>query len=349
MSQPLVSLIVPSYNAVAYLDEFCSSVQQQTYSQIEVLIGDDGSTDDSCEKVRPYLKDTRFRLIKWGTNRGVHTGTVYLLMQARGEYWCSPGIDDVLMPRFVERRLAMLQERPDACLVHGPGDWVDQNGQPVLDDFTTRAMPKIMERMPSELGPEQALRMLVQHNIINMPSVMVRMDITRHVLPFFVPYWKWALDWYLWILLASTGFNFLWDSTVLHKYRVHLSSNSKSPKMQAIRLVESRLIPLHALKASSDFSPIAFQIWREYRRPLYFGWLVKAASLAVKGQLRPEDFYLGVNAFYGGIPHRVSIWSELLRYGITPWLHYRREQSAYKEQLIRVSGLASVNTPLFAK
>ena len=176
-----------------------------------------------------------------------------------------------------------------------------------------------------EIGPEQALRGLTQHNIINNPSVMVRMDVTRQILPFYVSYWKWAPDWQLWILLAAAGFNFLWDPAILHKYRVHAASLSQAPSRMALRKIERYLAPFHALKTASGFSAIAFRVWREFRKPLYHTWLVKAASLAVKNELRAEDFEMGMNAYYGGIPHRTNVWLELLRHGIAPWMTYRRE------------------------
>jgi glycosyltransferase involved in cell wall biosynthesis len=348
MSSPAVSIVVPTYNAASYLDEFLRSVQQQTFEDFELLLGDDGSTDNSIEIIQPYLKDPRFRLFQWKKNRGVHTGTFHILMQAQGKYWCYPGTDDVLMPDFIKRRAGILLDNPDASVVHGPGEWIDEKGEPLDSELITRGLSRLLERLPTETCPGEMLRMLVQHNFINVPSVMVRMDITKQILVFWAPYWKWALDWHLWILIASTGFNFLWDPVKLHKYRVHLTSNSVSPAMQAVRKIERHLVILQALRAASQFSLIAFRVWREYRTPLYQGWLVKAASLAVRNELLPEHFAMGVNAYYGGISHHANIRTELLRHGLTPWISYFREQQAHQKQIFRVSGLARVNHPIFS-
>src|SRR5208282_6851491 len=126
MTTPLVSLIVPSYNAARYLKPFCESILQQTFRDFEVLIGDDGSSDNSLEILQPYLRDPRFKLIRWQPNRGMHYGVLVLLNAARGRYWCPPGTDDILEPTFLERRVPLLATRPEAVLIHGPANWIDE-------------------------------------------------------------------------------------------------------------------------------------------------------------------------------------------------------------------------------
>src|ERR1035441_5800050 len=65
---PLVSIQVPAYNAARYLPGLCQSIQAQTYPHYEVLIGDDGSSDDTLTVLAPFLKDNRFRVVRWQPN-----------------------------------------------------------------------------------------------------------------------------------------------------------------------------------------------------------------------------------------------------------------------------------------
>ena len=129
-ASPLVSILVPAYNAGRYLQELCRSIQAQTYPHYEVLVGNDGSTDDTAAVVAPFLKDDRFRLLSWAPNRGLNRGWGLLCSAMRGDYWCSPGADDIYEPRFLESRVEALQANPQAFLVHGLPELIDEHGAP---------------------------------------------------------------------------------------------------------------------------------------------------------------------------------------------------------------------------
>ena len=269
MSTPAVSFIVPCYNASRYVPEFCESILAQTFRDFEVLLGDDGSTDETINSIRPFLRDPRFKLISWKPNRGMHAGLVVLLNTARGQYWCPPGSDDILDPRFLEKRLPKLAAHPEAVLIHGASNWIDEHGKPYLTDVTQRGLPELSRRLPESLPADHMLRVLLQHDIINWPSALTRTDVTRSILLYFSPHWVWAMDWMLWILLAATGYDFLWDAEPLIRWRVHSQSLSASPQRQAIRNIERKLVPLHALRTASEFSLLAKAVWIEQRTALY--------------------------------------------------------------------------------
>ena len=114
MTTPLVSILVPCYNGGRYLAQLCNSIIAQSFGDFEVLIGNDNSSDDTIEIIRPFLRDSRFKLFTWKPNRGLHLNIVFLLNNARGRYWCPPGQDDILEPRFLEKRVAQLAARPEA-------------------------------------------------------------------------------------------------------------------------------------------------------------------------------------------------------------------------------------------
>jgi glycosyltransferase involved in cell wall biosynthesis len=69
-ASPLVSILVPAYNAATYLPQLCRSLQAQTFRDFEVLIFDDGSTDNTAEVFSPFAQDPRFQLAGWKQNRG---------------------------------------------------------------------------------------------------------------------------------------------------------------------------------------------------------------------------------------------------------------------------------------
>ena len=86
MRTPLVSVIVPVYNGAASIEKCLRRIQHQTYQKLEVLVVDDGSTDDTveiCEKL--VRQDTRFRLLRQ-SHQGVAAGRNMAMRQAKGEY-----------------------------------------------------------------------------------------------------------------------------------------------------------------------------------------------------------------------------------------------------------------------
>ena len=347
MTTPVVSLIVPSYNSARYVKPFCESILAQSFRDFEVLIGDDGSTDDSVQLLQPFLRDPRFKLIRWKPNRGMHFGVVTLLNAARGQFWCPPGTDDILEPDFLERRLPKLAARPEAVLIHGPANWIDENDRPYLTDATQRGLPEVSRRFPETLAGDRMLRILLQHNILNWPSTLVRMDITRQIMPWFSPYWVWTMDWMLWILLAATGADFIWDEKPMISYRMHSGSLSGSPHRKVLRQVERKLTPFYALRAASQFSPVAKALWTEQRTTLYRWWLVTAVALRFNGALKQRDMLLAADAYRGALPHSVWLWRELVKHGVPAALQYRREKRTSRHQLFGVGGLSLIDDPLF--
>lgn len=337
---PLVSILVPAYNAARYLPEFCQSILAQTYPHYEVLIANDGSTDDTVSVLAPFLRDQRFQLIGWQQNRGLNQAWAALCARASGEYWCCPGADDVLYPTFVERRLATLQANPQAGLVHGPAEHIDESGKPCGE-------PPSLPALPERLQPPRSIAVLLQHNLIRQPSALVRMNLTRQVLPFFSGSWVYAPDWFFWILHAATGCDLLWDASVQLKYRIHSQSLTLLPSKAAARHAEVALVPLCALATGAQFSTAAAQLWERWRSTLYHRWLLRALTLRARRELKPEWFEQGAAAFYGNQNPRVSLWLEVAKHGAGAWASRLSERKASRSQRFPVSGVAQINDPVF--
>jgi glycosyltransferase involved in cell wall biosynthesis len=338
---PLVSILVPVYNATRYLAELCRSLQAQTYPHYEVLVGNDGSDDNPAAVLVPFLQDNRFRLLEWQPNRGLNQAWAVLCSAMRGDYWCCPGADDIYHPSFLEQRVALLEAHPRAFLAHGLPELIDESGAPA------RRGPRLLPNLPPQLTPPRSLQVLLQHDIINQPSAMVRASQTRKVLPFFHWSWEYSPDWFFWILHAATGFDLLWDGRVLSKYRVHSSSLSLAPEKDHLRRAEVRLVPLVALRTAAQFSQWAAADWSRWGRTLYWRWLRQAAALKARGGLRDEWVQLAAHAYYGGRGRRVSNWTEMAKHsaGVVAanLVHWR----AQKRQGFTVSGLAEIDDPIF--
>jgi glycosyltransferase involved in cell wall biosynthesis len=339
-STPLVSIQVPAYNAARYLPGLCHSIQAQTYPHYEVLIGDDGSTDDTTSVLAQFLEDTRFQIVRWQPNRGLCRGMEIMCAAMRGEYWCCTGADDLFYPTFLEKRVEMLESNPQAFLVHGRPELINESGKPVPD-----ALPLL--DLPAQLSPPRSLEVLLEHDVVNAPSVMVRSSVTRQVLPFFHWKWEYAPDWFFWILHAATGFDLLWDGRVLNKYRVHSESLTSSPSKAAMRHAEVALTPLCALAVAARFSGWAAVLWSRWRRALYHRWILRALKLRVQGRLDDQWLQQGAAAFCSHKGSRVSLWSEAIRHVPGALITRLSEGRAVRLQRFPVAGIAQVNDPLF--
>ena len=101
--KPLISIIVPVYNLEQYVETFVKSLKEQTYSNIEVVIVNDGSTDSSLDKINQYTNnDARFIIIS-KENQGVSLARKTGIEGSNGQYITFLDADDILMPEVIEK------------------------------------------------------------------------------------------------------------------------------------------------------------------------------------------------------------------------------------------------------
>jgi glycosyltransferase involved in cell wall biosynthesis len=126
---PRVSVIVPAYNAAVYLPYAIESVIAQTYSNWEIVIVNDGSTDDTCAVVESYrhrLGDKLHYIHQ--PNRGLPAARNAAIKAARGAFIALLDADDVWLPHRLERAVPVLEADPGAGLVHARVMRIDARG-----------------------------------------------------------------------------------------------------------------------------------------------------------------------------------------------------------------------------
>ena len=130
--QPLVSILIPCYNAERWIARAIESALAQTWSTTEVIVVDDGSTDNSLNVIRAF--DGR---IRWetGPNQGGNAARNRLLELARGEWVQYLDADDYLRSTKLERQIVFAVKNPDFDVICGPTAWERvQNGELVCTD-----------------------------------------------------------------------------------------------------------------------------------------------------------------------------------------------------------------------
>lgn len=127
---PEVSVIVPAFNVAPYLKATLDSILGQTYQNFEVLLVNDGSTDETLPIAERYQqRDSRIRVVSHAQNRGPSAARNTALANARGAFYALLDGDDVAMPQRLQRQLDALQDNPEVGMVGSHVGVIGGNGR----------------------------------------------------------------------------------------------------------------------------------------------------------------------------------------------------------------------------
>ncbi len=130
MVDGLVSIIMPSWNTAKFIGDSIRCILNQTYTDWELLIVDDCSTDDTDNVVEPFLGDARIRYIKNEKNSGAALTRNRAMREAKGEWIAFLDSDDLWMPEKLEKQIGFMQEH-GYVLSFTEYEKIDENGQPL--------------------------------------------------------------------------------------------------------------------------------------------------------------------------------------------------------------------------
>lgn len=126
--EPRVSIGLPVYNGENYMAAAIEGVLGQTFSDLELIIADDASTDRTADICRDYAsRDPRVRYLRNERNRGAAPNYNNLVSQSRGEYFKWIAHDDVIVPDYLARTVEALDRQPDAVIAHSQIRMIDQD------------------------------------------------------------------------------------------------------------------------------------------------------------------------------------------------------------------------------
>lgn len=113
----LVSIVIPAYNVETTIIDALESILAQTYKNIETIIVDDGSADNTLEVVRRFIADKPFMYVYTKENEGVAATRNYGFQFVKGKYLLFLDADDLIDPRFVELSIEVFNRQPDVDIV----------------------------------------------------------------------------------------------------------------------------------------------------------------------------------------------------------------------------------------
>jgi len=211
-----VSVVITCYNYAKYIEICLDSVLAQSFRDFEVIIVNDGSTDDSEEKILKYTERDNFRYIYQG-NSGQACAKNTGFRNARGEFIAFLDADDFWEPSKLERQVPYFDD-PDVGVVYSRSRFVDAEGRDLILDLSSRCF---------ETHSGYVTKPLFVDNFVPFSSSIVRRKCLEE-LGVFDESLKMGIDWDLWLRI-STKYKFVGIDAQLLVYRVgHSGQMSKN-------------------------------------------------------------------------------------------------------------------------
>lgn len=223
---PKVSIILPAYNHAHFLPQSIESALGQTDPDFEVIVVDDGSTDDTREVVSGY-SDPRIRYL-YQENRGLAAARNTGLRAARGEFVAFLDADDLFLPNKLELQTRYFSNHKAAGLVAGGWKYIDADGK------------WIGEYWPWPHPPELNVYGWLENCFVNPVSVLVRKQYVEQA-GGFDENLKQVEDWDLWLRLAYAGCRMGWVESFVCAYRFsphQMTRNATQQKQASIQVLD---------------------------------------------------------------------------------------------------------------
>lgn len=275
---PLVSVIVPSYNHSAYIRECVESIIQQTYINIELIIIDDGSTDESERVIAELSDQCSDRFVRFESRHRSNRGLCATLNEAiewcRGKYCSIIASDDVMLPQKTAMQVEYLEQNPNCAAVFGQ----------VITISSKSSVVNSKKRIKKIYTFEDVF--LHKHSL-PAPTQMIRGDSLKKAGEY--PSWLVIEDWYMWLALASDGStldNLGIETTLYRRHSGNLSrriENMAQGRYQILRRYQQHPLYNSAVGNAIFMSAIDLQIYNKtHSIRLAIKAIIKAPSVMVQ-------------------------------------------------------------------
>jgi glycosyltransferase involved in cell wall biosynthesis len=233
--QPFFSIVIPTYNREKYLIKSLNSIQAQQFSAYEIIIVDDGSTDNTSHLIAELIKTNQSIRYFYKENEERSIARNYGIVRASGKYICFLDSDDILYPNHLTVAYELLERNSFPEVGHLGYELVDASGNLIStrNDFDRSFKEK-----------------LIHENILHGNAIFIRREIAIEVNFIPSPFAILSEDWYLWLRLASR-YQFYFDNTVTSAV-VHHSERSLL-NIDPDKLIASTNVVVEYLKQDSPF------------------------------------------------------------------------------------------------
>lgn len=210
---PVISVIMPVYNSGDYIEEAVASILRQTYSNFELIIIDDGSTDSSWGKIQ-QLEDERIIRLQNEKNSGVIATYINGFNVARGKFIAYMDSDDTASPDRLEKQVDFLERHPEIAIVSGALKYVSESGEELNRRWAPPTNPKLI-----------MWTLFFENAVVNSAAMIRREAYIRFIEN--PPKLRYAYDYESWAIF-SESYLIANLPDILHAYRMHSSNYSFS-------------------------------------------------------------------------------------------------------------------------
>lgn len=219
LSPPRVSVVIPLYNHGKYIEEALQSVLNQTFKAWEIIVIDDGSTDESAEKVRKICKNHP-EIIFWSwSNQGAHHTLNAGVLRATGDFVAILNSDDCYHPKRIESCLAAFAADPGLDVVFSHVNFMDGDGLLVSNDWYDKAIAYYKEEN------DFALALINANFLVSTSNIFIRRSVFESIGLFLPLRYTHDLEFYLRLYCYKKIIHVL--SLPLLNYRVHDNNTIK--------------------------------------------------------------------------------------------------------------------------
>ena len=271
MSEPVVSVIIPCYNQARFLSEAIEGVLDQTYRRFEVIVVDDGSSDNTSEVAARYPGVRCYRQ----QNQGLAATRNRGLSQSTGDYLVFLDADDRLLPEALAVAVQSLDAHPECAFVYGRSRWVSLDGAPVP------APPQF------SIGEEPYRSLLERNCVWGCMTVMFRRSVLEAVSGFDTSLAS-AEDYDLYLRIARK-FPVYFHGAVVAEYRRHevnMSNNAAVMLKSVLRVLRSQE---RYVKANPQYKQ-AYKNGIRLHQELYGERLVEHVRFSIRARKHAHAF-----------------------------------------------------------
>jgi len=232
---------MPVLNGERFIGEALQSIADQTYRNLEMVVVDDGSSDDTVGRIQAFRDKLDIRYLRHDAPLGIAVSVNDGLRHATGDFFAFLDHDDAWFPEFVETQWRYLAEHPDVGMVHSDFQTIDEEGRIIEESV---AICRDRQRPSGHV-----FRQLFMDSFIVGNSVLIRRECLERV-GLFDESLRWG-DYHLWLRIAR-HYKIDYVGKVLTKYRQHSSQCTRSTTAKA---TDAPPVPFQAIQKLVDAHP----------------------------------------------------------------------------------------------
>lgn len=328
---PKVSVIIPSYNHQEYVRDAIMSVLNQSFSDLEVVVVDDGSRDKTVAEIRK-IKDSRVRLFTFKENRGACTAANYAVSKAKGTYIAMLSSDDLFESDKIAKQVEFLQQNPKIGAVFTKATIIDQDGAA----FKQKHFYSNIFDQPNRTQAEWLRFFFYNANCLCHPSALIRKKVYTKIGDY-DPRFAQLPDLHFWIrLVRHFPIHVLPDRLI--RFRVHANNVSgDTTKTHARHQIEMSWVLRKFVELPAELVAQIFpEVANMPKSTIYTPYVVALQALQLNS---PAHLLFGIQTLFHLLTTKPAMLKDVYGFDYTDFYRYTAEKDIFniaskeKEQL----------------